>query len=44
MSRSPQFRLYDFKVTNEKSYSEKGAPKELVIQMFGLNEKGETAS
>jgi hypothetical protein len=43
MSRSPQFRLYDFKVTNEKGY-EKGAPTQLVIQMFGLNERGETAS
>jgi DNA polymerase elongation subunit (family B) len=44
MSRSPQFRLYDFKVTNEKGYGERGAPTQLTIQMFGLNEKGETAS
>ena len=44
MSIIPQFRLYDFKVTNERGYGERGAPTQLVIQMFGLNEKGETAS
>ena len=44
MSRTPQFRLYDFKVTNEKGFGERGAPTLLTIQMFGLNEKGETAS
>ena len=44
MSRTPEFRLYDFKVTNETNVGRNGYNKELVIQMFGLNEKGETAS
>ena len=44
MNSSPQFRLYDFKVTNEISVKKKGSVKEFVIQMFAMNEKGETAS
>ena len=44
MNSSPQFRLYDFKVTNEDCGKKKGSVKEFVIQMFAMNEKGETAS
>lgn len=44
MNSSPQFRLYDFKITNEISVKKKGSVKEFVIQMFAMNEKGETAS
>ena len=44
MNSSPHFRLYDFKVTNEISVKKKGSVKEFVIQMFAMNEKGETAS
>ena len=44
MSRNIEFRLYDFKISNEITIKKTGAIKETVIQMFGLNEKGETAS
>jgi hypothetical protein len=40
MNSSPQFRLYDFKITNEISVKKKGSVKEFVIQMFAMNEKG----
>ena len=43
MSREPEFRLYDFKVTNEIIVGQNNG-KQMIIQMFGLNEKGETAS
>ena len=42
MPSTPKFRLYDFKITNDIINRNNG--KEFIIQMFGLNEKGETAS
>ena len=42
MTKSPKFRLLDFKVTNESVG--RGKPKEFVIQMFGLDQKGKSAS
>jgi len=44
INRSPEFRLIDFKITNSVSVSQNGSSKEFVVQMFGKNEKGETAS
>jgi len=44
MSSSPEFRLYDFKITNGITIKQKGAMKEFMIQMFAMNEKGQTAS
>jgi DNA polymerase elongation subunit (family B) len=44
MSKNIEYRLYDFKISNEITIKKSGAIKETVIQMFGLNEKGETAS
>ena len=46
MNDNPQFRLVDFQVSNERvSGGKKGQDnKEFVIQMFGMNESGETCS
>ena len=43
---NPTFRLLDFQVKNEQNrFSKKGFDnKEFVIQMFGMNEEGETCS
>ena len=43
---NPTFRLLDFQVKNEQNrFSKKGFDnKEFVIQMFGMNEQGETCS
>ena len=44
MPKTPKFRLYDFKIKNDLIVKKSGSGREFVIQMFGLNEKGETAS
>ena len=42
---NPTFRLLDFQVSNEREKGKKGHDnKEFIIQMFGMNEKGETCS
>ena len=44
INRSPEFRLIDFKITNSLIAGRKGSHKEFVIQMFGINEEGKSAS
>jgi len=45
MSSNPTFRLLDFQVNNENGKGKKGRDnKEFMIQMFGMNEAGETCS
>ena len=44
INRSPEFRLIDFKVKNAIIAGKKGSSKEFIIQMFGINEKGKSAS
>ena len=44
INRSPEFRLFDFKITSKISVGKNDTQKEFAIQMFGLNEKGESAS
>jgi hypothetical protein len=42
---NPTFRLLDFQVNNVKSQGKKGKDnKEFTIEMFGMNEKGETCA
>lgn len=42
---NPTFRLLDFQIKNEKGQGKKGFDnKEFIIQMFGMNEAGETCS
>ena len=42
---NPTFRLLDFQVKNEKGVGKKGRDnKKFVIEMFGMNEKGETCA
>ena len=42
---NPQFRLLNFQVKNEKGKGQRGRDnKEFIIQMFGMNESGETCS
>ena len=42
---NPTFRLLDFQIKNEKGKGKKGKDnKEFIIQMFGMNEAGETCS
>jgi len=42
---NPTFRLLDFQITNERGKGKKGSDnKEFTIQMFGMNEAGETCS
>ena len=42
---NPTFRLVDFKVKNEKCQGKKGRDnKKFMIEMFGMNEKGETCA
>ena len=42
---NPQFRLLNFQVKNEKGKGKRGRDnKEFIIQMFGMNELGETCS
>ena len=42
---NPQFRLLNFQVKNEKGKGKRGRDnKEFIIQMFGMNESGETCS
>ena len=42
---NPTFRLLDFQIKNENGKGKKGFDnKEFTIQMFGMNEKGETCS
>jgi DNA polymerase elongation subunit (family B) len=44
MSQNPEFRLYDFKVTDDIIIRNKTGKKYFTIQMFGINEEGKTAS
>lgn len=44
INRSPEFRLIDFKVKNAIIAGKKGSSKEFIIQMFGINERGKSAS
>ena len=39
MSSSPEFRLYDFKITNGITVKHRGAMKEFMIQMFAMNRR-----
>jgi len=42
---NPTFRLLDFQIKNEKGKGKRGRDnKEFIIQMFGMNEAGETCS
>jgi DNA polymerase elongation subunit (family B) len=42
---NPQFRLLNFQVKNEKGKGKRGRDnKDFIIQMFGMNESGETCS
>ena len=42
---NPTFKLLDFQVNNEVEKGKKGKDnKTFTIQMFGMNEKGETCS
>jgi len=42
---NPTFRLLDFQIKNEKGKGKKGRDnKNFMIQMFGMNEAGETCS
>ena len=44
INRSPEFRLIDFKITSAVNVGGNRAIKEFVVQAFGINEKGESAS
>ena len=44
INRSPEYRLLDFKITSRHSVGKNDTCKEFAIQMFALNEKGESAS
>ncbi len=44
INRSPEFRLIDFKITSAVNVGGGRAVKEFVVQAFGINEKGESAS
>ena len=42
---NPTFRLLDFQVKNEKGIGKRGRDnKQFIIEMFGMNEKGETCA
>ena len=44
MSQNPEFRLYDFKVTDDIIIRNKTGKKYFTIQMFAINQEGKTAS